>query len=317
MRSKVPTGLRAAVAAAAAPVVAMTAVAGLLLSGCSGGESTQPGTTSGGKPTVVASTDVWGSVAQAVAGDDAQVSSIITSGSADPHSFEPSPANAAQLADATIVVYNGGGYDPWVEQVLRNHPDVASVDAYSLLGAQATGESQRANEHVFYDLGTATSVAGALATELAAADPANAAEYASRVKDFARRADNVRVAEERLRAQRPAAVIATEPVAHYLLTATGLIDKTPPGFSAAVAQDTDPAPADVAAVLDLITSRSVAAVIFNDQTITAVTRQVRSAAEKAGIPVVSVTETLPAGVDYLTWQSDTVNRLADALAGSR
>ena len=308
LRSNTPARLRA--------VVAMTAAAVFVAGGCSRGESTQAGKPAAGTPTVVASTDVWGSVAQAVAGDDAPVSSIIKSGSADPHSFEPSPVNAAQLADASIVVYNGGGYDPWVDAVLKNHPDVPSVNAYSL--RNAAGEPQPANEHVFYDVGTAVAVAADLATKLAAADPDKADHYGSRAQEFARRADTVRAAEDRLRAAHPgAAVVATEPVAHYLLSAIGLTDKTPPGFTAAVEQDTDPAPADMAAVLDLITSRSVAAVIFNDQTVTAATRQVRAAAEKAGGPIVSVTETLPAGVDYLTWQTDTVKTLADALKGSR
>lgn len=315
MRSSGATGLRAVVAAAAPMfVVAVTAVA--VVSGCSRSET--GGAPASGTPTVVASTDVWGSVAQAVAGDDARVSSIISSGSADPHSFEPSPSDAARITDASIVVYNGGGYDPWVDAVLKNYPNVTSVNAYRLHNASAAGGEQRANEHVFYDVGTATAVAGDLATKLAAADPGNAAEYASRAKDFARRTDDIRAAEDQLRAERPGtAVVATEPVAHYLLSASGLADKTPPGFTAAIEQDTDPAPADVAAMLDLINSRSVAAVIFNDQTVTAVTRQVRTAAEKAGVPIVSVTETLPAGADYLTWQRDTVQRLADALHEDR
>jgi pyruvate/2-oxoglutarate/acetoin dehydrogenase E1 component len=132
--------------------------------------------------------------------------------------------------------------------------------------------------------------------------------------EFGRRADEIRAAEKALRQARTgAAVIATEPVAHYLLQAAGLADKTPPGFTSAVEQDTDPAPADVAAVLDLIQGREVAAVVFNDQTVTAATRQVRAAAEEAGVPIVPVTETLPEGVDYLTWQTDTVKRLAEAL----
>ena len=304
MRVHRPARLRAAVAVAG--------VAALVVTGCSHGDSSRAPDSR--TPAVVASTDVWGSVAEAIAGDDAQVSSIITSGSADPHSFEPSPVNAAQIADASIVVYNGGGYDSWVDSVLKNHPDVQSVDAYSLLNAEAVGEPAPANEHVFYDVGTATAVAGDLATKLAAAEPEKASQYAERAKDFARRADDIRAAEERLRAERPgAAVIATEPVAHYLLRAAGLTDKTPPGFSAAIEQDTDPAAADMAAVLDLVKSRSVAAVIFNDQTVTPATRQVRVAAQEAGVPIVSVTETLPAGVDYLTWHSDTVKRLADAL----
>ena len=271
-----------------------------------------------GLPVVVASTDVWGSVAQAVAGDDATVSSIVTNGSADPHSYEASPSDAAAIADASIVVYNGGGYDAWVDAVLENHRDVPAVNAYSLLNAAAVGEPQPANEHVFYDLGTAAAVASDLATKLAAADSAKAYQYASRAQDFARRAGDIRAAEERLRSERPgAAVIATEPVAHYLIKAAGLVDKTPPGFTSAIEQDTDPAPADVAAVLDLIKNREVAAVVFNEQTVTGATSRVRDAARDAGVPVVAVTETLPAGKDYLTWQHDTVDRLAGALRENR
>jgi zinc/manganese transport system substrate-binding protein len=290
------------------------AVAGLGLSGC-GSTRDSP---RGGPPAVVASTDVWGSVAQSVAGDDARVSSIVTSGSADPHSYEASPSNAAAIADASIVVYNGGGYDPWVDAVLDNHRDVPAVNAYSLLDATAVGEPQPANEHVFYDLGTAKAVANDLATKLATADPGKADRYRSRAEEFGRRADEIRAAEKALRQARPgAAVIATEPVAHYLLQAVGLADKTPPGFTSAVEQDTDPAPADLAAVLDLIKGREVAAVVFNDQTVTSATRRVRDAAHDAGVPVVGVTETLPAGSDYLTWQNDTVARLAQALRESR
>lgn len=298
-------------------VAAWTAAVTLAVSGCSGRDDNTAAERPGA-PTVVASTDVWGSVARAVAGDEARVTSLITSGSADPHSFEPSPSDAAALTDASIVVYNGGGYDRWVDVVLTEHRDVPAVDAYSLLDAAAVGEPQPANEHVFYELGTATAVADDLAAKLAAADPAHADQYRSRAVEFGRKADAIRASENRLRSAAPgAAVIATEPVAHYLLRAAGLTDKTPAGFTAAIEQDTDPAPADVAAVLDLLSTRAVAAVIFNDQTVTAATRRVRDAARDAGIPVVSVTETLPAGVDYLTWQSDAVNRLSDALREHR
>jgi zinc/manganese transport system substrate-binding protein len=272
----------------------------------------------GGPPTVVASTDVWGSVAKSVAGDDARVSSILNGASADPHSFEASPSDAAALIDASIVVYNGGDYDPWVDEVLDSHRDIPAVNAYSLLDATAVEEPQPANEHVFYDLLTAKAVADDLAAKLAAADPGNADRYRARAKDFSSRADKIRAAEEAVRHEHPgAAVVATEPVAHYLLKAAGLADKTPTGFSSAVEQDTDPAPADVAAVLDLIKGHDVAAVVFNDQTVTPATQRVRDAARNAGVPVVSVTETLPPGSDYLAWQSDTVDRLAKALRAGR
>jgi zinc/manganese transport system substrate-binding protein len=70
-------------------------------------------------------------------------------------------------------------------------------------------------------------------------------------------------------------------------------------------------------MLDLIKGRQVAAVVFNEQTITPVTKQVQEAAQSAGVPVVGVTETLPAGKDYLTWQRETADRLAGALQQHR
>jgi zinc/manganese transport system substrate-binding protein len=265
-------------------------------------------------PSVVASTDVWGSVAQAIVGDHAKVTSIVNSASADPHSFEASPVDAAALTDATLVVYNGGGYDKWVDDVLTSHPDVASIDAYSLLNATALGEPKPANEHVFYDLDTAKAVAADLAGKLANADPVHAAEYTSNAESFSREADMIQQTEKAIRTTHPgAAVVATEPVAHYMLVGAGLTDKTPQGFTSAIEQDTDPAPVDLAAMLDLINAREIAAVLINQQTATAVTKQVQSAAESAGIPIVNITETLPVGTDYLTWQRDTAVRLAAAL----
>ncbi|MGY4709702.1 metal ABC transporter solute-binding protein, Zn/Mn family [Mycolicibacterium sp. CBM1] len=285
------------------------------LTACGG--DTTPGATPGGPPTVVASTDVWGSVAKAVAGDHAKVTSIITSASADPHSFEASPADAATIADASLVVYNGGGYDHWVDDVLATHQGVASIDAFSLL-QPPPGEPQPANEHVFYDLDTAKAVAAKIADRLSQDDPQHAADFRANAAAFERDADAIAQTERAIRTTHPgAAVVATEPVAHYLLVAAGLTDKTPPGFASSVEQDTDPAPVDVAAMLDLIKSRQIAAVVFNDQTITEVTKQVQAAAQGARVPVVGVTETLPDGSDYLSWQRDTAGRLSAALQQNR
>jgi zinc/manganese transport system substrate-binding protein len=265
-------------------------------------------------PSVVASTDVWGSVAQAVVGDHAKVTSIVTGASADPHSFEASPADAAAITDASLVVYNGGGYDQWVNDVLRTHPGVVSIDAYSLLDAAALGEPNPANEHVFYDLDTAKAVADDLAGKLSQTDPGHAAEYAANAAAFSREADMVLQTEKSIRTAHPgAAVVATEPVAHYMLVTAGLTDETPRGFTSAIEQDTDPAPVDLAAMLDLINTRQVTAVLINHQTATAVTKQIQAAAGKAGIPIVNITETLPVGSDYLTWQRDSAIRLATAL----
>ncbi|BBY81673.1 zinc ABC transporter substrate-binding protein [Mycolicibacterium pulveris] len=289
-----------------AAVVAVAATAGLV--GCSQ-QSASPHEHDGAV-TVVASTDVWGSVADAVVGDHASVTSIVNGTVADPHSFQATPADAAAITDASLVVYNGGHYDQWVQDVLANHPDVAAVDAYSL----RPDPQGSANEHVFYDPATAKAVAAEIADRLAEADPDHADAYRANAATFGAGADEVLAIERAIAQAHPgAAVVATEPVAHYLLANAGITDNTPGGFTNAVEEDADPSPADLAMMLDLIEDREVSAVLFNPQTETGVTRQLREAATRAGVPVVTVTETLPEGTDYLSWQRQTAEQLAAQL----
>jgi zinc/manganese transport system substrate-binding protein len=281
---------------------------GVALAGCSQNEAPQQHDHA--TATLVASTDVWGSVASAVTGDHATVKSILTSAVADPHSFEATPADAAEIADASLVVYNGGGYDHWVDDVLANHPGVKAVNAYSLL---PTSE-QPANEHVFYDIGTAKLVATRIADRLAEVIPDHADDFRANAVEFGAQADAILAQQRAIAEKHPgASVVATEPVAHYLLVNAGVTDKTPEGFTSAIEEDADPAPADLAAMLDLINTHQVSALLFNPQTETEVTKRIEDAARQASVPVVTVTETLPAGADYLSWQRQSVEQLAGQL----
>ena len=254
---------------------------------------------------------MWGSVASAVAGQHASVKSIETGVAADPHSYEASPADVAAIADASLVVYNGGGYDHWVDDVLAGHQGVTAVNAYSLLPSTAP---QPANEHVFYDLETAKAVANEIADKLGQEDPDYADDYKANASKFADQADTIAVAERAIGSAHPGtSVVATEPVAHYLLRNAGIADRTPPGFASAVEEGDDPPPADVAAMLDLINTHQVSALVFNPQTETAATKQIEDAARQSALPVVEVTETLPQGMDFLNWQRHTVDELASQL----
>jgi zinc/manganese transport system substrate-binding protein len=101
------------------------------------------------------------------------------------------------------------------------------------------------------------------------------------------------------------------------MKASGLVNRTPPTFEAAIENETDPTPADMAMVLDLVNRRQVSAVLINPQTFTTAINGLRDAARHAGVPVTDVSETLTDGTDYLTWQRNTVNQLQSALQSSR
>ncbi|MUM16923.1 ABC transporter substrate-binding protein [Mycobacterium sp. CBMA 623] len=274
----------------------------LALSGC--GHSPEQT----GEPTVVASTDVWASVVAAVAGDHAKVSALVSGGNTDPHSFEVTPAAAAKVQDATLVVYNGGNYDPFVDKLLKDGQP--RVNAYQLLAADSADK----NEHVFYSLHVAEQVANQVADELAKADPDNANTYRANAKTFGQQLDSISDLQHGIAEKHHGkAILATEPVASHLISHCDLVDRTPHDFAEATENGQDPSPAAVAAALDLINTKQVAALLFNTQTAGPVTDRIKQAAQSHGVPVVTVTETLPEGTDYVSWQRRTTEQLAAAL----
>ena len=281
----------------------------LTLAGCGddGGDAAADG-----KIAVVASTNVWGSVAKAVGGDEVSVESLIDDAAGDPHAHPDKPEDAAALADADLAVYNGGGYDEFFTKLAGSTgADLRRVDAFAVSG-HPDGE----NEHVWYDLPTVRKVADKTAAELGAIDPAHKDLFAANAERFGARLDDLAAKAEQVGRSKPGAkVVATEPVAHYLLEAAGLADATPAEFSEAIEEETDPPVAAVVRTTGLITDKQVVALVNNAQTETAITDSLTSAAKTAGVPVVTVTETLPEGVtDYVEWMSKQLDALAGALS---
>lgn len=266
------------------------------------GSSTPAAPTEGGQGrtlTVVASTNVWGSIVGAIAGPGVQVDSIIKDPAADPHSYESSPADAAAITDADLVVVNGGGYDEWAEQTVRSDQAVAgkTIQAFDLRGDKGSD-----NEHVWFDPTAVKGVVNQVAERLATVEPAQAAALRERASAFSGRVDQAAATLAEIGRARPGAqVYSTEPIAFYLLRTAGVADVTPEAFSEAVENETDPPAAALAEVGDGLAQRRVGALVFNPQTETPVVAGLRDRARAANVPVVEVTETLPPGKDYLQW----------------
>jgi zinc/manganese transport system substrate-binding protein len=64
----------------------------------------------------------------------------------------------------------------------------------------------------------------------------------------------------------------------------------------------------------LIAKHRIRALLYNSQAVSPITAQLRDEARKDGIPVVPVTESLPAHLTYQQWQLGQVKALAAALA---
>ncbi|KKZ11044.1 MAG: hypothetical protein TE42_08870 [Candidatus Synechococcus spongiarum SP3] len=75
-----------------------------------------------GRPKVLASFTILADMAQAVAGDHLEVTSLIKPG-AEVHSYEPTPSDLRQAAGAVLVVDNGLNMESWRERFYTNVPD--------------------------------------------------------------------------------------------------------------------------------------------------------------------------------------------------
>jgi zinc/manganese transport system substrate-binding protein len=106
---------------------------------------------------------------------------------------------------------------------------------------------------------------------------------------------------------------ATEPVFDYMAKAVGLVDRTPPGFRRAASNGADPSPADLHDFEQSLSDGSVDVLVVNEQTSGAVPDQLRSAAKRAGVPVVEVTEAPPDGSTFEAWQLSQLGALAKAV----
>jgi zinc/manganese transport system substrate-binding protein len=322
---------------------ALVAASALVLVGCA---TAGPGAeTADGRLQVVASTNVYGQIAEEIGGDLVEVTSIVTSDAQDPHSFEPTARDQLTVSDADLIIENGGGYDAFIDALIESSGSEAAVitavefshdwpeNAGHDSGAEdaEVSETEDAhadeeghdhdhahvegfNEHVWYDPHTIEHVAEAIAEELSALQPDDAATFEANAEDSVAEIAGLEDALGEIDAAHAgASVFVTEPVPAYLVAAAGLENVTPDAFSEAVEEGQDVPPATLLESLTLLRDGDVRVVITNTQTGGAETTQVVDEADGLGIPVIAFSETLPEGQTYISWMQANIEALAGAL----
>lgn len=341
------------IAAIALPLAATVTLA---LAGCTTG-AVPP---ENDRLSIVASTDVYASIASAVVGDLADVAAIINDPAQDPHSYEASARDRLALTEADVVISNGGGYDSFVDALLGDYPTAHVLVAVELSGLlpddhdhdhdhdhDEEGDDhadadegdhhdhdhadedhadhehddhaghehiEGFNEHVWYDLGTAQHLVAALAEVLGELDTDNAETYSANALAFHQSVDALlNRAHEFEHEFGHLHVVLTEPAPQYLIELVGAHNITPQSFTNAVEAGFDIPPAALLEVLRLVESGEADLVAWNEQTSGPQLERVADGARAAGVPVISVTETLPAGTDYLSWMESNLDAIEDAL----
>lgn len=286
--------------------IALVGAAGIALAGCSSADPA-PSASEGARISVVASTDVYGSVAAAVGGDRVRVTSLIVGTAQDPHEFEASATDQLSVSEADLLVMNGEGYDDYMTQ-LAGDTDVPVVSAAEVTGLSEEGAGA---EHFWYSLEGIQEVAAAIADELTALDPEGADAYADGLAAFDSDVDAL--LETAAGITDCGDIVMTEPVPGYLLEAAGCTNVTPASFSEAIEEGTGVSVGDLQDVLDLVNGGTLGLLALNTQTEGPEAEQILAAGEAAGVPIVKFSETLPDGEDYVGWMTENLDNVAAAL----
>ena len=265
-----------------------------------------------GKISIVAAENEYGDVAAQVGGRYVAVTSIESDPDTDPHTYEVSAEIAQKVASCSVVIQNGLGYDAFMDHVEDAAPstDRQVIDVQNLLRLP----SSTPNPHLWYSPMTMPAVAQALAADLATIDPAHASYFEANEAAFSASLRPWTSALSSFAAAHPhTAVATTEPVADYMLTAAGIDNATPFGFQADVMNGVDPAPQDVTLETRLLSERRVDVFVYNQQVTDSLTAGFIATAQKAGVPVVGVYETMPTGYNYQRWMRAEVHALDQAV----
>jgi zinc/manganese transport system substrate-binding protein len=261
---------------------------------------------------LVAAENFYGSIAQQIGGAEVEVVSVMSNPDQDPHLFETSPSVARQLAAAQIVIYNGADYDPWMPKLLTATP---APGRSVIVAADLVHRKAGDNPHLWYDPATMPAVAEALAAALATADPAHAADYKARLAAFLA---SLKPLDDKIGAIRKkysgSAVTASEPVFGYMAQALGLKMRNEK-FQLSIMNSTEPSASDVAAFERDLKEQKVRVMFYNKQASDKIVQHLVAIARTAKIPVVGVTETVPAGMSYQDWILAELNDTEKALAG--
>jgi ABC-type Zn uptake system ZnuABC Zn-binding protein ZnuA len=165
-------------------IVALAAI--LALSACAPAAAPVKGDliSAGGTPKVLAVETFLADIAQNVAGDRLKVDALLPVG-VDPHSYEPMPTDVRKVADSTVLILNGAGFERFLEKLLANAGGQRLViEASAGLTSRKPREGeiveeghQESDPHFWLDPVDAIKYVENIRDGLSKADPAGAAIY--------------------------------------------------------------------------------------------------------------------------------------------
>ncbi|MDR3569432.1 MAG: zinc ABC transporter substrate-binding protein [Syntrophobacteraceae bacterium] len=272
-----------------------------------------PACTASSRLHIVAAENFYQDIALQISGSCARVTSVLSDPDVDPHEYEPTVNDAEAVATANLVIENGGGYDDWVNKLLAASPDGGRlvINAWDISPVKISG-----NEHVWYCAEDMKAVAAAIAGDLKRLRPSQAERFEKNLTIFDESLDEIGAKIREISNRFSGLPIAlTEPIFTYQADPMGLRVLTPFALQKAVAEGIDPPANAMLIAQEQIRNKRVRVLVYNRQTADRFTARLEELAKGSGVPVVAITETMPAGKHYQSWMVDQMDALESGLGG--
>lgn len=261
---------------------------------------------------------IIGDMAASVAGDAAEVTSLIPPG-AEVHNFQPTPSDIRAALDADLILWNGLGLEAWFDRFFRNMRDTPAVvvsegvEPIPIADGPYAGQP---NPHAWMSTADALIYVENIRAALAAADPANAGTYAENAAAYSAEI-------EALAAPIRAQLAAIPEGRRWLATSEGAFSYLARDFGLGeiyiwpINEANTGTPQQIRRAIDLIRKHDAAAV-FAESTVDP--RSAQQVARETGTPFGGVlfVDSLSAAdgpvPTYLDLMRVTTSRIAEALA---
>jgi len=223
------------------------------------------------KTKVVASFSILADMVQEVAGDNAEVTSIVGP-DADAHLYMPKAGDAIAVAEADIVFVNGLGFETWVADLISNSGTNATIVTVTDKVTPLLVEGE-VDPHAWNNIDNGILYVQAIAAGLSDIDPSNASSYKARAASYieklealdakARKAISAVPVEKRI-------VVTAHDAFGYLANAYDMTFLAPVGIDT----EAEPSAKELAALIDNLKEVNARAVFVENITNSALIDQI-------------------------------------------
>jgi zinc/manganese transport system substrate-binding protein len=270
---------------------------------------------------VVAAENFWGSLVSQLGGGLAHVISIITDPNTDPHEYEANATDSMEIAHANYVIVNGVGYDDWAIDEFEANANSSQVllNVGVLNGVTVGGGIVTGNPHMWYNPVYVNNTVAAMYQNLTFIAPANASYFQANYAALNASLATLYHQAGEIRDEHAGTIVAsTESIFVYLANFTHLDLVSPPAFMEAIAEGNDPPVQSVVTFECQLESGKVDLLVYNLQTVTPITTQLKAIAAASNVTTTFVTETIqPPTYTFQQWMGFEYGALADALNASK